>query len=117
MYKKLVLYRNELKNSMVPTYKLIGITAELLLSREIFPKNSQIEDFLNDVFRVKYKTYVMKSRTLMVARCCKVISTCEEKEYNIYKRGILKFVNQEIELMKKESDIKSEKNQFDGWLK
>ncbi len=38
MYKDLVLYRNELKNSIVPKYKTIGIVAELLMSKELFAK-------------------------------------------------------------------------------
>lgn len=116
MYKNLVLYRNELKNNIVPKYKTIGIVAELLLSKEIFTKNSEIEAFLANIFMVRYKGYVMKSRTLMVARCCKIISRSEDKEYNIYKKKLFIFINEEIERAKEEQNIKTEKNQFDGWV-
>lgn len=116
MYKNLVLYRNELKNNIVPRYKMIGIVAELLLSREIFAKNSEIEAFLANIFMVRYKGYVMRSRTLMVARCCKIISTSEDKDYNAYKKKLFNFITQEIELVKEEEKVKLEKNQFDGWI-
>ena len=46
MYKELILFRNELKNKFIPKYKLIGIVSELLLSKQIFLKNMDIEDFL-----------------------------------------------------------------------
>uniref|UniRef100_UPI003261888B hypothetical protein n=1 Tax=Clostridium sp. NkU-1 TaxID=1095009 RepID=UPI003261888B len=59
----------------------------------------------------------MKSRTLMVARCCKIISRSEDKDYNAYKKRLFNFINKEIELEKEEKRIKVEKNQFDGWIK
>lgn len=117
MYKNLVLYRNELKNNIVPRYKMIGIVTELLLSKEIFAKNSEIDTFLVNIFMVRYKGYVMKSRTLMVARCCKIISRSEDKDYNIYKKKLFNFITQEIEKVKEEEKVKLEKNQFDGWIK
>ncbi len=80
-------------------------------------KNSEIEKFLADIFMVRYKGYVMKSRTLMVARCCKIISRSEDKDYNAYKKRLFNFINKEIELEKEEKRIKVEKNQFDGWIK
>ncbi len=65
---------------------------------------------------VRYKGYVMKSRTLMVARCCKIIYRSEDKEYNIYKKKLSDFINKQIEQEKLEKQIKAEKNQFDGWI-
>ena len=46
MYTNLILYRNELKNKNIAKYKVIGIVAELLLSKKIFNKNVDIEKFL-----------------------------------------------------------------------
>ena len=62
MYKELILFRNELKNKSIPKYKIIGIVSELLLSRQIFLKNADIEEFLSEVFGLKFKTYLFKSR-------------------------------------------------------
>ena len=92
MYKELILFRNELKNKSIPKYKIIGIVSVLLLSKQIFLKNADIEEFLREVFGLKFKTYLFKSRTMVVAR-----------------------VTREIIAMEKD-DEKKEKNQFDGWI-
>ena len=60
MYKELILFRNELKNKSIPKYKIIGIVSELLLSKQIFAKNADIEEFLSDVFGMKFKAYLYK---------------------------------------------------------
>lgn len=116
MYRNLVLYRNELKNNLIPRYKIIGIIAELLLSKEIFKKNSDISVFLENIFSITYKNYILKSRTLIVAHCCKMLETCEEREYNYYKKRLLQFINEKIGELKEENNIKEERNQFDGWV-
>ena len=36
MKNDLILYRNELKNSNLPKYKLMGICSDLILSKDIF---------------------------------------------------------------------------------
>lgn len=115
MYKKLVLYRNELKNNSVPRYKTVGIATEILLSKEIFTKNSEISDFLEAVFSIQYKEYVMKSRTLIVARCCRIILNSDEKEYLSQKKKLFQFINNKIDELKQE-DSQKVKNQFDGWI-
>lgn len=115
MYKNLVMYRNELKNSIVPRYKVVGIVSELLNSKELFLKNVEISEFLNDIFLIKYKDYVMKSRTLIIARCCRMILNCDESEYNILKRKLFQFITKTIDDIKNGNNIK-EKNQFNGWI-
>ena len=57
MYKELILFRNELKNKSITKYKIIGIVSELLLSKQIFAINADIEEFLSDVFGMKFKAY------------------------------------------------------------
>ena len=44
MYNSLILYRNELKNRIIPKYKLIGIITELIYSKDIFAKNKDNND-------------------------------------------------------------------------
>ena len=113
MYSNLVLYRNELKNKNVARYKLIGIVAELIFSREIFKKNSDISEFLEKVFRIEYKEYIMKSRTLIISHISKNIVKLDNFEN---KKELLGFINCKIEELKEGEDVKDEKNQFDGWL-
>lgn len=114
MYTSLLLFRNELKNKNMPQYKLIGIVVELLLSKEIFKRNSEIAAFIKETFDIELKLYILKSRTMIVAKICRSIhnmnipSSCQKKLYE--------FVNEKIEQLKKEGDIKDKKNEFDGWL-
>jgi hypothetical protein len=116
MYRDFVIFRNELKNSKLPKYKLIGIITEILFSKEIFYKNIDISNFLENVFYIEFKPYVMKSRTMIVARISRIIYNSERNEYIEYKKNLLRFLNCEIEKMHNDGKQKKEKNQFDGWL-
>ncbi|MFR8990612.1 MAG: hypothetical protein ACLVH9_05530 [Fusobacterium sp.] len=115
MYNNLILYRNELKNKSIYKYKIAGIVSELLFSKKIFSKNSDIKLFLKEVFELEFKEYVMKSRTLIVSHIIKLIYISEEE--NDYKKNLLKFINFKIEEIKKNENIKIDKNEFDGWVK
>lgn len=97
MYTNLVLFRNELKNKNVSKYKLIGITTELILSRVIFKKNSDISEFVQEIFSVSYKDYILKSRTTIVAHTCRLIVNQEDFKN---KDKLLHFVNKKIEEIK-----------------
>ena len=112
MYKELILFRNELKNKSIPKYKIIGIVSELLLSKQIFAKNADIEEFLSDVFGMKFKAYLYKSRTIVVARVTKEIVALERD--NDYKNKLYKFVQKKIDELK--DNEKKEKNQLAGWI-
>ena len=111
MYKELILFRNELKNKFIPKYKLIGIVSELLLSKQIFLKNMDIEDFLMEVFGLKFKAYLYRSRTMIVYRVTKEIIAMEKD--NEYKNKLYKFIQKKIDEI---GDEKKEKNQLDGWI-
>lgn len=111
MYKELILFRNELKNKFIPKYKLIGIVSELLLSKQIFLKIMDIEDFLMEVFGLKFKAYLYRSRTMIVARVTKEIIAMEKD--NEYKNKLYKFIQKKIDEI---GDEKKEKNQLDGWI-
>jgi hypothetical protein len=116
MYKNLVLYRNELKNSIVPKYKVIGIVVEIVLSKELFKKNSDMIEFLTEILGLNIKKYLLKSRTLVVAHCCRLISKSQDKEYTELKKKLYTYINIQINHLKEENDLKIEKNSFDGWI-
>ncbi len=116
MYKELILYRNELKNSIVPRYKITGIVVEIVLSKEIFRRNSDMVDFLTEILGMTVKGYLLKSRTLIVAHCCRLITKSEDKEYVELKKKLYKYIDAQIKRLKEENDIKLKKNNFDGWI-
>ena len=49
------LYRSSLKSKDIPKFQMMGITSELILSKQVFPKNIEITSFLNVVFNVEFK--------------------------------------------------------------
>lgn len=106
---ELVIYRNELKNSKPARYKVIGIVSKMLLSKELFLKNTEINEFLKYVFQIEYKEYVMSSRTLIVARTVRLIETFSDNDYLILKRRLYKYIDSLI-------TDPTRKNIFDGWL-
>ena len=115
MYNSLILYRNELKNRIIPKYKLIGIITELIYSKDIFAKNKDISNFVKDIFDIELKDSVVKSRTMIVAKISKKIIGSES--IIDYKNKLYNFISIQIETLKKNSDIKENKNELDGWIK
>lgn len=109
MYNNLLLYRNELKIKSIPRYKVVGIVSELLYSDKIFVCNSEIKEFLKEVFSVEYKD--VKSRTLLIAEMVKHIE--ETENISSFQKKLCKFVCDKIQALQ---DGKSEKNIFDGWI-
>ena len=115
--EKLILFRNELKNKMIYNYKLSGIVSELLFSKKIFSKNTEIKNFIKEIFNIELKGYILKSRISVEGKISKLIIESEEKENCNYKKNLSIFINEKIALFKKSGKLKEEKNNFDGWLK
>lgn len=90
----LVIFRNELKNRIVPKYKLIGITCEVLLSRELFKNNIDTVPFLEEIFSIKYKEYVIKNRTAIIARTTRLINNSDGPTIYQYKKNLYSFIDE-----------------------
>ncbi len=114
MYNNLVLYRNELKNKSIKKYKVIGITAELILSKKTFRKNADIEKFIWDIFNEKLKQYVLRSRTMIVAKTSRLVEDIDN--INDVRKKLYIFVCNEIEKTKKLDENINGRNEFDGWI-
>lgn len=108
------LYRSILKNKDVPKLSLMGVVCELTLSKELFPKNLDIDYLLDTVFHVKFKEYVMKSRTTILARLVRIIDVSSDKEFQMYKRNLLKFIEQYYYM--EQSDSKNSKSPISKWV-
>lgn len=80
MHRELNDIKNDLKIIMsnklsVSQSKLLfmGIIYEIILSKELFPKNSQLEEFINGHLikylkkKTKFKVYLFKTRTILGA--------------------------------------------------
>ena len=106
----LVILRNDLKNKKPPRYKVIGITSELILSKKVFENNRNIIPFLDKVFDIEFREYVISSRTNIVARTSRIIYQSEDIDYIKYKNNLYDFIDKRIDA---NGDTK---NIFDGWL-
>lgn len=92
---------------------MVGILSVLLLSKDIFPHNETIKGFLMEVLELSYKDYVFRSRTLLCARVTRDI--INERAGNNYKVKLYKFLEKQIEILRKRENIK-ENNKLDGWM-
>lgn len=106
---QLIIYKNELKNSKPARYKVIGIVSIMLLSKELFKKNEEINEFLKYVIQIEYKEYVMSSRTLIVARTVRLLEELSDSDYLICKKRLYNYIDSKI-------TNPNQKNIFDGWL-
>lgn len=88
------LYRSSLKAKNVPVYQMMGIVSEIILSKTLFKRNSDISDFINKVFDIEFKNYVMKSRTMILARTIRLISNSSDVEYQTYRKKLLTFIEE-----------------------
>ncbi|MGO3093848.1 MAG: hypothetical protein ACTIJD_08235 [Staphylococcus saprophyticus] len=96
MKNKLILFRNELKSKYPPKYKVIGIVTEIVLSTEIFKKNRDIVCFIDEVFEVEFKEYVITSRTNIIARLSRIIVNSNDDLFNSYKKNLNEYINKKI---------------------
>lgn len=68
------------KNRNVDLKTFIGLNTLLIFSKELFRKNSEIEDFLQSVYGIKFLPYVFRSRTIVVAKLSRLIKDFDEKQ-------------------------------------
>lgn len=101
----------------------VGVTAKILLSKQIFKKNIDLSIFIQEIFDISFLNYVIRSRTLILARVIKHINQLNDKETTklaikmhnyLIKQGISD-TNKE-----KEKKVKNKKNNtldfMDKWI-
>lgn len=109
MTNNLVLFRNELKSKYPPKYKITGITVELILSKELFPRNKDLIPFIKSTFHTEFKEYVIASRTNVVARLSRVIESADDDTLFIYKSNLYNFI------YSKTANEQYKKNSLKAW--
>ncbi len=63
--------------------ELYGITVEFVLSKEEFPLNINIANFLKEL-KITYKPYLLKSRTMMLGKIIRNIEKADESQIQLY---------------------------------
>ena len=105
MITNLVLYRNELKNKTIHTYKLLGILNELILSKEIFESLDEISMFIEKVYNLEVK---YNSKDLYL----KDINNLVINKNKFNKKEILNFINNKIKKYEYEYKSNNKKGYF-----
>lgn len=97
---------------------IMGINVALLYSKNFFKKNEEISSFLKIVYNINFLPYVMKSRTLIVARITKELNTKDETEIKEIRRRIIDYLNKDKESteIKKSSKKKDANEKLKTWL-
>ncbi|HEL2254969.1 TPA: hypothetical protein U1Z40_001439 [Streptococcus suis] len=88
----LLHYINILNRSEIKKYNLIGLNSEILLSKNLFKYNTEISSYLSQVFEIEFLPYVMRSRTTIVARLTREIYKYDEKQIDIARKKMLKYL-------------------------
>lgn len=115
--------KKALKLKHLNFFEIIGIYCILLLSKEIFKNNSDVSEFVRKTIGISLPIYVAKSRTLMIARCVRIISTYnEEQQHNLCDRcyDILNTKEEKVLLevnSTKSKQKKSENEKLTIWLR
>lgn len=109
------------KNNLID---LLGILVAIIVGKEYFKRNSEVGLFIEEILGVTFPEYVIRSRTLMAARACRLVINYEEKETEkiIYKINLkLKEIMSEEEKSTvspiKKNKKKNENDKLEKWLK
>lgn len=108
---------------------LMGYVSSLIFSKDVFKHNPDISHFLDKVFSVKFKPYVMSNRNLICAKTLRHINEQTEETLISMKWKLIEFAYEELNKLNneelkntssKKSRVKKKKNandKFDTWLK
>lgn len=107
---------SELNSSKNKLEHAIGLNTIIILSKDIFNKNEDINDYLKVVFDTSFLPYVIKSRTLIIAKVSRLIYSYDQKELNSLSRKMQTYFN--IDNPQTESDKKNkDNNNLSKWIK
>lgn len=72
------------KNRKVDKETFLGVFVSIVMNKEIFNTNNDAGFFINDTLNILLPHYVMRSRTLMVARACRILFIADENKIESY---------------------------------
>lgn len=80
------LMLRKLKHGNVAKENFIGIISMIVLSSELFKKNSDVADYVEHTFDIHLLPYAVRSRTIIIAKLCRFlvkITDAESKKLSI----------------------------------
>lgn len=103
-------FLSKLTKNNVDYIDIIGLNVAILYSKELFKRNSDISEFLNEVYNINFLPYVMRSRTLIVARITRELNNKTPDELNQIRKKLVKFLNPESDVFTKSKTKNSKQN-------
>lgn len=106
---------------------LIGVVAEIILSKKLHNKNEKLREFIYQNFKIELGDYLYKSRTLLLSRIIRLIESSDKNMLNNYSNSISLFLtnmsndsnnkSNSEETPQKKSKRKSTLDSIDSWRK
>ncbi|EDP59469.1 hypothetical protein [Vibrio sp. AND4] len=87
----------KLKSDNLSKETFLGIIVLLLMNKSIFVKNSYVSEFIEGIFDFKVPYYATKSRTLMVAKICRIIIGLDDKKIILSHKKALSYLNEMLD--------------------
>lgn len=92
-----------INDELLLRYEMYSIFTEIILSKEQFKKNNDISNFL-ECFDIRFKEYVLGTRTLILAKTLRVIEKAEYETLCKYKKTLLKMLDESVKIENNKSD-------------
>lgn len=125
-YKDYEIVIEKLNSNKIDYISFMGIASYIIYSKEIFPRNKDIVNFLKAVFGLSYLDYVIKSRSLIAARITRHILEKDKDELSLLVQELKKYIEGispddsiggSDKKKNKSSKRKNANEKLDTWLK
>jgi len=129
MNDELELVFERFKKSKITVIDLLGCYGVLISSKSIFNNNKEVANFLNSIFKIQLPLYVIKSRTLIIAKILRMLYAYKDDQKKLDNIAIetinkLKEIKKAIEDKQTEEPSKktnnkkqNENDKLEKWLK
>jgi len=111
---------NDLRNRLIELNRkknsiemVIGTNLTIIYSKVIFKKNSDIENYLKEVFEMTYLPYVMKSRSLIGSRLTRIIYNYDKEKLSIMLKKLFDYFDFNLE---NKSQSEKGKTSISKWI-
>ncbi|HCT8723776.1 TPA: hypothetical protein OUA76_000418, partial [Proteus mirabilis] len=88
----IIFMLRKLKHGNIAKENLIGIIIMLLLSKNLFKRNIDVAEYVENTFGIELLPYAVRSRTIIIAKLCRTlvnITDLEAKKISIKTYGYI----------------------------
>ena len=114
--------KERLKKKQLDILDVISLFCVFIISRKYIKTNLEVSEFIEYTLKEKFPTYVIKSRTLMAARTCRLLLKTEKIDHDKILNTMRKIVKN-VEDVSKENEVikrprkENENDKLEKWLR